>query len=328
MLHLKVLCWFAAFAATALSAPGGLEKRSSRTSAPSGCLNVKAGTTTTGWYATLGAAIASLSGSKSACIFMYSGTYNEQLRIDYAGPLTIYGYTTDTGSYKSNTVTITHTISSPQAGSLDLSSTLNIVSDDFKLYNINVVNGYGKGAQAVALTANGDRQGYYGCQFDGYQDTLYAKSGYQYYSNCYIAGATDYIFGDASAWFGECTIASKAGGAITASSRENADDTSWYVIDHSSVTSVSGTSLSESVYLGRPWRVLARVIYQYSELTGVVAPKGWTTLADNATPIFQEYQNTGDGSGTSQRVTGTVATTAVTKKQLWPNGYSWIDTSY
>jgi pectinesterase len=42
--------------------------------------------------------------------------------------------------------------------------------------------------QAVALTANGERQGYYGCSFKSYQDTLYAKAGYQYYSNCYIEG--------------------------------------------------------------------------------------------------------------------------------------------
>jgi pectinesterase len=75
------------------------------------------------------------------------------------------------GSYKSNTVTITHTISSPEAGTLDASSTINAKSDNFKMYNVNVVNGYGKGAQAVALTANGNQQGYYGCQFDGYQDT-------------------------------------------------------------------------------------------------------------------------------------------------------------
>jgi pectinesterase len=71
------------------------------------------------------------------------------------------------------------------------------------------------------------------------ESSLYAKSGYQYYSNCYIAGAADYIFGDASAWFGECTIASKAGGAITASSRETTSDTSWYVIDHSTVSPIS-----------------------------------------------------------------------------------------
>lgn len=38
------------------------------------------------------------------------------------------------------------------------------------------------------MTANGERQGYYGCSFKSYQDTLYAKAGYQYYSNCYIEG--------------------------------------------------------------------------------------------------------------------------------------------
>jgi pectinesterase len=62
----------------------------------------------------------------------------------------MYGETSDTGTYKENTVTITHTISSPEAGTLDKSATVNVVSDGFKMYNINVVNGYGKGAQAVA----------------------------------------------------------------------------------------------------------------------------------------------------------------------------------
>ncbi|KAI8629140.1 carbohydrate esterase family 8 protein [Xylariaceae sp. FL1651] len=316
-------------ATVCLGAPAA-EKRASvsRTSAPSGCLSVKPGTATSGWYQTLNAAVSSLSGTGSACIFLYSGTYSEQATIKYGGPLTIYGYTTDVGTYKSNTVTITHTISSPEAGSLDASSTINVVSSNFNMYNINVVNGYGKGAQAVALTANGNQQGYYGCQFDGYQDTLYAKSGYQYYSNCYIAGATDYIFGDAAAWFGECTIASKAGGAITANSRETSSDAGWYVIDHSTITSVSGISLSKVVYLGRPWRVLARVIYQYNTLTRVVADAGWTTLAADATPIFEEYQNTGDGSSTSNRVMETTAISSVSKGTLWPNGYSWINTSY
>jgi pectinesterase len=67
----------------------------SRTSAPSGCLSVKSGTTTSGWYTTLTAALNSLSGTGSACIFLYSGTYNEQVTISYSGPLTLYGYTTE-----------------------------------------------------------------------------------------------------------------------------------------------------------------------------------------------------------------------------------------
>lgn len=65
-------------------------------------------------------------------------------------------------------MTLTHTISSADAGSLDASATINVVSDDCNLYNINAANGYGSGAQAVALVANGERQGYYGCQFDKY----------------------------------------------------------------------------------------------------------------------------------------------------------------
>jgi pectinesterase len=109
------------------------------------------------------------------------------------------------------------------------------VSNNFRAYNINFRNTYGTQGQAVAVTANGDKQGYYACGFYGYQDTLYAKSGRQYYSNCYVEGAVDFIFGFAAAWFGECTIASNGGGYITASSRGTTADDVWYVFDHSTV---------------------------------------------------------------------------------------------
>jgi pectinesterase len=132
---------------SALAAPGALTRRTARTSAPSGCLTVGSG----GTYSTIGAALTALGSSTSAaCIYVAGGTYAEQLTINYAGALTLYGETSDTGTYKYNTVTITHTISSAEAGSLDKSATVNVVSTGFKMYNINVVNGYGKGAQAVA----------------------------------------------------------------------------------------------------------------------------------------------------------------------------------
>jgi pectinesterase len=210
-----------------------------------------------------------------------------------------------------------------------LSSTANIKSPNFSAYNLNFINTYGAGAQAVAVTANGDKQGYYGCSFKGYQDTLYAKAGSQYYSNCYIEGAVDFIFGKAAAWFGECVVASNGAGYVTASSRETSDDTSWYVFDHSTITAASGvSSLAGKVYLGRPWRVLARVIYQYSELSNVINAAGWTTMAEGATPIFEEYQNTGDGSSTAGRKFLTKANAAVSKGTLWNRNTSWIDTSY
>lgn len=130
-----------------IAAPADLLRRTSRTSAPSGCLTVGS----SGTYSTISDALDALGSSTStACIYVASGTYEEQLTIDYAGTLTLYGETTNTGTYKENTVTITHTISSPEAGTLDKSATVNVVSDGFRMYNINVVNGYGKGAQAVA----------------------------------------------------------------------------------------------------------------------------------------------------------------------------------
>ncbi|KAJ5623022.1 pectinesterase A [Penicillium lividum] len=313
---------------TAFGAPvkGARGNTVSRTTPPSGCLSVGS----SGTYSTISAALTALgSSTSSACIFIYSGTYAEQIKIDYAGSLIIYGETTDSGLYKDNTVTITNTISSEEAGSLDLSATVNIVSDGASLYNINVVNGYGKGAQAVALVGNADKLGFYACQFSGYQDTLYAKSGTQYYSNCLIEGAVDYIFGDASAWFGECDIVSNGSGSITANSREESTDSSWYAIDHCNIKAASGVSLDGEVYLGRPWRVLARVIYQNSVLGDLINAAGWTTMATGATPLYYEYDNTGDGSSTSDRLYETSISAGVTKTTVLGSGYGdWIDESY
>ncbi|KFY80011.1 hypothetical protein V499_01074 [Pseudogymnoascus sp. VKM F-103] len=307
----------------------GLAKRDSRTSPPSGCLTVGSG----GTYSTITAALTALgagSSTSTACIFIYAGTYasasTDQVYINYKGALTLYGYTTNIGSQKSNVVTFTRNINSATAGSLDASSTFNIVSSNFKAYNINFKNLYGKGAQAVAVTANGDKQGYYACGFYGYQDTLYAKSGKQYYSNCYVEGAVDYIFGNAAAWFGECTIASNGDGYITASSRDTAADTTWYVIDSSHVTAVSG--YTGVVYLGRPWHDFARVIYQLTELTAVVRPDGW--LCSTTNPEFREFSNTGAGSSTSARNCLDTPTTAkVSKDTLFGSDWkSWVDTTW
>lgn len=185
------------------------------------------------------------------------------------------------------------------------------------------------GLKLNRLVGNADKLGFYGCSFSGYQDTLYAKAGTQYYSNCMIEGAVDYIFGDASAWFGECDIVSNGAGYITANSRETSDDTAWYAIDNCNVKAASGTSLDGAVYLGRPWRVLARVIYQNSELGSLINAKGWTTMADGATPFYYEINNSGDGSDTSKREYESSISAAVTKTTVLGSGWKdWIDTSY
>lgn len=154
----------------ALAVPGVF--CSLRTSTPSGCLTVKATGASSTEYSSLSDAITSLgtgSSSSTACIFLYAGSYNEQVVVkSYQGALTIYGYTNDSSSYANNQVTITHSENSTVAGSDEASSTVDSRLNNFKMYNINVVNSF-VGSQAIAFTSNGNQQSFYGCAFYGYQ---------------------------------------------------------------------------------------------------------------------------------------------------------------
>lgn len=102
---------FAATVSVGSAAVPHQKRATARTSPPSGCKVVQQGarslivflkvaayhspdTTTSGYYSTISAAVASLSGTSAACIFIYSGSYSENFTISYEGPLTLYGYTT------------------------------------------------------------------------------------------------------------------------------------------------------------------------------------------------------------------------------------------
>ncbi|KAJ6553580.1 pectin lyase fold/virulence factor [Mycena vulgaris] len=232
------------------------------------------------------------------------------------------GSTTNTGTYKENTAIITNNLNAQDNGGNDACATVRATSaaPNLRIYNVNIVNSFGPGKQATALSATGTQQGFYGLSITGYQDTLLADGGvgvrYQYYSNCFIEGAVDYIYGSASAWFGECTIASNGGGTITANSRNSATDPTYYVIDSSTITSGTSTSLVGAVYLARPWRTFARVVFQNSVLPDLINPIG-------------EFANTGAGASTSKRVTYTPISAALTHAQvLGPSYSSWIDSSF
>jgi len=56
---------------------------------------------------------------------------------------------------------------------------------------LNIVNSYGKQAtqsQAIALSVEQGKFGCYACQLKGYQDTLLAETGAQFYGKSYIEG--------------------------------------------------------------------------------------------------------------------------------------------
>ncbi|KAF9695614.1 hypothetical protein EKO04_006300 [Ascochyta lentis] len=333
MLYLLTLVF--SLAAAAAAVPTSLVPRAGRTSPPSGCLSVGS----SGTYKTVSAAVTKLSTSSTSaqCIFIYKGTYKEQVYVPpLKSALTIYGETADTSGFASNTVTITQGKSQDDSANNDLTATLRAWSSNMKVYNINLVNTRGQGSQALAVSANADRQGYYGCQFKGFQDTILAQTGNQVYAKSYIEGATDFIFGQkATAWFdgADIRVLAASVGYITANGRDSDSNPSYYVINNSKVSAASGNTVKAGAYyLGRPWRNYSRVVFQNTVLSNVINSQGWKewstgTPTDKVT--YGEYANTGDGASGTRASFAKKLSSAVSISTILGSSYKdWVDTTY
>jgi pectinesterase len=204
-----------------------------------------------------------------------------------------------------------------------------------KFYNIDIKNSYGKGSQAIALSAYGTKQGYYGVGLYGYQDTLLAETGAQIYANCYIEGAVDFIFGqEGQIWIDSSTIAVSGTGSITASGRGSSSSPSYYIINRSTVVATSGASVAPgSVYLGRPWSQYARVAVQDTNLPEIINGAGWDiwTQGDTRTGNvqFYEFGNTGPGASGTRASFSRKLTSAVSINNVLGSNYAdWVDSAY
>ncbi|KAH6889635.1 pectin lyase fold/virulence factor [Thelonectria olida] len=293
-----------------------------------------------GSYSTFGQAVAALDKDTTIeqVIFVQPGTYEEQVYIPpLAGPLKVQGYTCDSRSYVDNQVTLTYNLSrqSPNIVNNDGTATLRLWSSDVKLYNLNVANTFGAAAtsgQALALSAQKTDQGFYGCSFEGWQDTIYANEGRQIYANTYINGAVDFIFGlRAAAWFENCDIETVGAGYITANGRDAANNTSFYVFNECTVT---GTSGEASTYLGRPWRPYSRVVFQKSYMSNVVDPAGWSRWDDVQSVenvVYREYKNKGLGSRGVRANFSSSLTAPIKPVNVLDAGFReewWVDNKY
>ncbi|KAJ3921714.1 pectinesterase [Lentinula edodes] len=315
----------------------------SRTSPPTGAVVVRAGTTTSGEFATITEALNSFPDSTSSrSLFIYPGTYTEQVDITRTGPLTIYGYTTDTTTYTSNSATITFNSPASTAGSDDASGTLRIHKDNFSMYNVNVKNTFGPGVQAIALSQYGSQVGFYGCGFYGYQDTLYANEGTQVYLKGYIEGGIDFIFGrEGSAYFGGNTIGVLAeGGSITASGRET-DDSGSYVFHQNTVVLGTGapSTVAGTYYFGRPWSDFAKVIFESTTLDVAPNPALWSLWDGEADSIDNvlnaDYNTTGPGASNLERASWATELTSASEaaeysisSAVGSDWEDWVDVSY
>lgn len=256
-------------------------------------------------------------GAGRLIIAIRPGIYRERVSIPKDRPrVTLLGLSKDPAS-----TVITYGMSAAAAGGTFFSSTVSVEGTAFRASNVTFENSYGIGSQAVALSIHSDRAVFRNCRFTGWQDTLYAASGRQYYQHCFIQGAVDFIFGNATAVFDHCEIESAGQGYVTAQSRTTPDGSTGYVFYHCKLT---GRHTGHGVYLGRPWRPYARVVYVDCWMGRQIRPTGWNnwrSAANEKTAWFAEFGSTGPGAKPAERARWAHSLTSRQAKSFQPSTF-------
>ncbi|XP_054782847.1 pectinesterase-like [Prosopis cineraria] len=194
------------------------------------------------------------------------------------------------------------------------SATVAIEGDGFLARDITFENTAGPTKhQAVALRVEGDLSAFYRCNFLGYQDTLYVRINRQFFVNCLVEGTVDFIFGNSAVVFQYCDLRARLPlsgqkNVVTAQGRVDPNQNTGIVIQNCTIRatqSLEAANGSVESYLGRPWKEYSRTVIMESYISDIINPAGW--LAWNGTfaldtLFYGEYQNTGPGANTSQRV--------------------------
>ncbi|MBA0788221.1 hypothetical protein Gotri_025789, partial [Gossypium trilobum] len=189
-------------------------------------------------------------------ILVEPGTYNEKIIVPADKP-----FITLSGSKPNGTV-----ITGSDSGNIFESATFTVLASDFVGRYLTIQNTYGAGAKAVALRVSGDRAAFFGCRILSYQDTLLDDTGRHYYSNCYIEGAVDFIFGNAASLFERCHLhtLSEGDASITAQRRESPSEETGFTFLGCKITGV------RTAVLGRPWGPYSRVIFALTYMSNVI----------------------------------------------------------
>ncbi|MFQ6665642.1 hypothetical protein Gotur_032311 [Gossypium turneri] len=169
------------------------------------------------------------------------------------------------------------------------------------------------------------------------QDTLLDDTGRHYYNNCYIEGAVDFIFGNATSLFEvtyfsnrllgnilqvsnvfkifggslrdyipydnvqRCHLhtLSEGGASIIAQRRESPSEKTGFIFQGYKITGVN------TAVLGRPWGPYSRVIFALTYMSNVILPQGWDNWGDSSRQsmvFYREYKCYGLEANNGKRV--------------------------
>jgi pectinesterase len=231
-------------------------------------------------------------------LYIKNGVYNEKIELPANNTdVTFIGENVD------STVITWNDYSGKGKHTTFTSFTAKISGNRFRAENITFANSAGPVGQALALYVDADKAVFKNCKFLGNQDTIFAsgENSRQLFSDCYIEGTTDFVFGPATAVFQNCTIRCKSNSFITAASTTPGKRFGFVFISCKLIVD----SAVSKVYLGRPWRANAKTVFINCDLPKALAPEGWNNWGNpenEKTVFYAEYKSTGEGSAPNKRV--------------------------
>jgi pectinesterase len=253
----------------------------------------------TGTYRTVQAAVDAVPAGNASrvTITIKPGTYREKVIVPGTKPyISLIG-----GGDSPDDVLIVNNRSAGEYGNTG-SATVEAHGHDFLADNLTIANDFDEttrpsGHQALAMALTADRALLDDVRLLGDQDTLLVNdSARAYFSDCYVEGTVDFIYGGGIAVFDRCRIHEKRsnGGPITAASTP-ATRPYGFLVYRSTVTGAT----DNTTQLGRPWRADAQVLYRECTLSAAIATaQPWVNMSDNSwqNARFLEYRNTGPGA--------------------------------
>lgn len=144
--------------------------------------------------------------------------------------------------------------------------------------------------QALALRQRGKLAAYKNVTLQGVQDTYYLNKAdaTAYFEDCSIYGDVDFIYGDGTMFFQNCTLNPLSSGAyITASNAQPG----YKGIVFNDCT-VKGDESAAGYRLGRPWGDSPAVTYINTRMEILPAANGWGKMASGLVCRFHEYGST------------------------------------
>ena len=206
-------------------------------------------------------------------------------------------------------------------------ATVRVRGDNFTMENLTVENDFarthkveGPAYGTRALTLIGDRNILRNMRILGAQDTLYlgakdcgesngsfCEAGRTYITHSYIAGDVNYIYGDGLAYFEDCELHSldhQPGSVITGQGKHYAGQESGFVFRNARLTADQNPG---KVFLGRPFRDLATVIFLNPQLGPQITPQAWRDAHEPGarsrldSAFLRIYNPTGPGAPTQSK---------------------------